>query len=469
MVALGDVSPNATRPNATQQAKQVEENMQVDRAEESSRPDEFDSGPRPNQRHFLLIIALCGVGLGMTASITVLYASSFGASPAMAGLTWSSMAISLLVVDVFGTAVVPRINGRAMLCFALTAYGIGGFLSAVAPTLGALIAARIVQGVGAAVFMGGALQLVVRFAEPGEAGKAIGTFNAACFAGISTGPLIGGGLAQLGTGQFGYRLAFAVSGFVCLAVAAATRLTLPSIPPIRRPRIGLPARAQARPGLRLWPPLFLGIFGEALRSGVEFTVVPLFGKEHLGLGTAMIGLGLSALALVDISTMRFGGMLADRLGRRVVLAGALGIGVVACAAAPWVTGPVAFLVWCAVLGVPVGAIWIVPAAMVVDVSVEAEPALASYRIAGDVGEAAGSTATGALVGSIGHVGTAVVLGGVFAVVGGWVAGLREAKVGGASTVTPVPPAGAGDLRSELEQVVPEVGEGVLAAGEAAAL
>ena len=389
-----------------------------------------------DQRRFLAIIVLCGVGLGMTAPITVLFASSFGASPVLAGFTWSSVAISLLLVDIFGSAVIPRVNGRAMLWFALVAYGVGGFLSAIAPSLPVMVAGRLVQGVGIAVFMSGALQLVVRLAPPGGAGRAIGTFNAACFAGIATGPLIGGGLASLGSGQFGFRLAFAVSGLVCLFAALVARFVLPAMPCDRDPRIGLPRRPEARPGLRLWPALTLGVFGEALRGGLEFTLIPLFGKINLGLGTATIGLGLSALAVVDILTMHFGGMLADRVGRRSVLSGAPGVGVLCCSVAPWVSGAAGYVAWCAAIGVCVGASWVVPAAIMVDVATETEPALASYRISGDIGEAVGSSATGELVGSLGYVGALLVLGGIFAFVAAWTSRLPEAQVSRPDAVGP---------------------------------
>ena len=388
-------------------------------------PDAIGPPPGFTPRRFLLIVALCGVGLGITAPITVLFAASFGASPALAGLTWSSMAISLFLVDVFGTAFVPRVNGRAMLWISLGVFGIGGVISAAAPTLSIMVAARILQGAGAALFMGGGIQLAVRFAPPGAAARAIGTFNAACTAGLAAGPLVGGGLAEIGTGQFGYRLAFLVDGVLCLAVALLSRLVLPSIPSDQRPRIGLPRRAAARPGLRLWPVLVLGAFGEGMRGALEFTALPLFGKLHLGLGTAAIGIALSAVAVVDIATMRYGGALADRVGRRNVLVGALAIGVATCAAAPLVAGPLGFTLWCATLGFPIGALYVVPPAMAVDVCSEPEPALASYRISADVGEAAGSTATGGLVGGLGATGAALALGAVMGSLAVWIARLRE--------------------------------------------
>jgi predicted MFS family arabinose efflux permease len=363
----------------------------------------------------------------MTAPITVLFASSFGAGPALAALAWSSMSVSLFFVDLFGTAFVPRVNGRTMLWVSLTIFGVGALISAGAPTLSIMIAARVLQGTGAALFMGGGLQLAIRLAPVGGAGKAIGKFNAACMAGIATGPLLGGGLAELGPGQTGFRVAFLVDGAICLVVAVLARAILPSLPSEARPRVGLPRRPAARWGVRIWPVITLAAFSEGMRGALEFTALPLFGKHHLGMGTAGIGVALSALSCVDIATMRFSGALADRLGRRSVLCGALLIGATACMAAPFVHGLVAFSIWCAVLGIPLGALYVVPAAMAVDVSVETESAIASYRISADVGEAVGSTATGALIGAGGLVGAALALGAVFAGIAGWVSRLGETE------------------------------------------
>src|SRR5438874_3262904 len=151
--------------------------------------------------------------------------------------------------------------------------------------------------------MGGALQVVVRFASPAESWRAIGAFNAAWFTGVAVGPFVGGYLAAHGGGQAGYRLAFAVCGVVCLAVALAARVSLPSIPSPRPPELTLPHLARGRPGLRIWPPLALSSLGQAVRGGLAFTVIPLLGKRQLGLSTVTVGLALSALALVDIASM----------------------------------------------------------------------------------------------------------------------------------------------------------------------
>jgi len=379
-------------------------------------------------RRFLVISFLAGVALGMTAPITVLFAQSFGASDAVAGLSWAAIAVGLATVDVFGTRFTPRLNGRMTMWLSLTIFSVGLLISGAAPNLPVMIAGRFVQGAGAAIVMSGAIQVVVRFTPPERTGRAIGAFNAAWFAGISVGPLAGGLLSELGDGQAGFRIAFAVSAAASVIVAIVARLVLPSIPTTKTPRLSLPERARPRPGLRVWPPLVLGTLSEGARGAIVFTLIPLFGANHLGLGTATIGVALSALAVVDITSMRFGGLLADRVGRRPVFVIALGIGAVTCLAAPLVTSLPLFIVWCAGLGIPVAMAWIIPATMIVDVSTDTETGLANYRIAADVGVASGSTTAGTAAGVAGPVGAMVAVGGLLAVIGAWVWRLPEARV-----------------------------------------
>jgi MFS family permease len=262
-------------------------------------------------------------------------------------------------------------------------------------------------------------------APPAATGRAIGAFNAALFTGIATGPLVGGSLATLGTGQFGFRLACFVSAVVCFATALLARLSLPPIPALLRPRLSLPRRPRSRPGLRIWPPLALGGLGQGLRSGVLFIVVPLLGTRYLHLGAASVGLAMSVLALMDILSMRTSGRLADRWGRRPVLVGALLVGAATCAVTPWLSGLGGFVAWCAAFGTCTGAAAVVPAAMLLDVTSDNESAVAAFRIASDGGEIVCSVASGQLVAAFGPDGAVLGLGGLLLAVAAWVARIVE--------------------------------------------
>lgn len=378
-----------------------------------------------DQRRFLGLVVLAGVGFGMTAPLTVLYAESFGASDTMAGFTVASIALTLLLVDVLGTRVVPRVDGRFTIAFSLVVFGLGSVAMGCSTELWQVVATRMFQGIGAAFFMGGALQVVVRYAPPEQAGRTIGSFNAAWFGGVAVGPSVGGYIAAHGDGRSGMRVAFWVCGAICFAVALAARVSLDPIPSAARPRVSLPQVPRAVAGLRMWPPLLLAGLGQFVRGGLMYTVIPLVGTRTLGLGTGGVGLALSGMALVDLTAMRFGGALADEVGRGRVLCLALGSGGAVAALAPLVDGLATFCLWCAALGVVVGVLWVVPVAVVVDVAEVPETGLSVYRIGADVGQLTGSTGAGALISVGGTIGAAMAFGGVFVALALWIARLPE--------------------------------------------
>ena len=71
-------------------------------------------------------------------------------------------------------------------------FTIGSLLCGLAPTVGWLIAARVVQGVGAALILALGLAIVTEAFPPGERGRALGVAGSIVSIGIVTGPTLGG-------------------------------------------------------------------------------------------------------------------------------------------------------------------------------------------------------------------------------------------------------------------------------------
>lgn len=375
-----------------------------------------DKHPHESGR-FLAVVALVGLCMGMTAPLTVLYAKSLGASPTVAGFAVASLGISLLVVDLLGMTVVPRLPGRLLVVAALVVFGLGAVASALAPSLWVMIACRVAQGFGAALFMSGGLHVVLRNLPHGVAGVAIGRFNSWWFAGIALGPTVGGGLAGLLPDAAGFRLAFAANGGLCLTAAVLARLGLRRMPSPLPPRIGWPRMPRSRPGARLWPAMSVATAAQAVRSSAAPTVLPLLGAAELGLDVALVGVALSVLAVVDVLAMSLAGRVADRPRRRSRLVIAFAVGAAVCAAVPLVAGAPAFVAWCALLALSLGFTWIVPQAMLVDASADRESGVNGYRVASDGAMLVSPVGAGAVVGSAGPVGGVLVIGGVLALAG----------------------------------------------------
>ena len=91
-----------------------------------------------------------------------------------------------------------------------------------APTFAWLVAARVVQGVGAALMSGSAPALVTLAVPPEARGRALGVLQMSMAAGYAVGPLIGGALVDV----FGWRAVFLfrILPAVLLAWAAASKL-----------------------------------------------------------------------------------------------------------------------------------------------------------------------------------------------------------------------------------------------------
>src|ERR671913_382080 len=89
------------------------------------------------------------------------------------------------------------IGQRRVFLFGLAVFTVASVVCAVAPSQGALIGARFVQGVGGALTSAVILGMIVTmFPEPREQAKAIGVYTFVAVAGGSIGLIVGGVLTQ---------------------------------------------------------------------------------------------------------------------------------------------------------------------------------------------------------------------------------------------------------------------------------
>jgi len=246
--------------------------------------------------------------------------------------------------------------------FALASLG-----CALAPGVEALIAARVVQGIGAALMVPQSLAIISAAFPPELRGRAIGTWAGASAITTALGPAVGGFLVD----SFGWRAAFWINlplavavvalarahvpesrspsagpldlGGGALAVAAAALLTL-GLTALAEPGRGIAAAgfvvagAAAAAGFvaverRAAAPLVpLGLFASRAFSGANLMTLFLYGAlsgalfllpfELIGrrdIGPTGVGLVLLPLGLVIGLLARPAGSLSDRLGVRPFL------------------------------------------------------------------------------------------------------------------------------------------------------
>ncbi|MGK5639398.1 MFS transporter [Streptomyces sp. URMC 126] len=113
-------------------------------------------------------------------------------------------------------------------------FGLASVGCGLAPSIEVLVAARTVQGIGAALLFPQVLAGIQTVLPPARRGAAVGAFGAVLGAGSTLGQLGGGVLTRLDLAGSGWRSAFLVNIPVCAAVLAAGR----ALPRGGRPRAG---------------------------------------------------------------------------------------------------------------------------------------------------------------------------------------------------------------------------------------
>jgi EmrB/QacA subfamily drug resistance transporter len=149
------------------------------------------------------VVALTAIGSLMAALDTLVVSTSLstirldlGAS--IEDLEWTVNAynLSFAVLLITAAALGDRYGRRAFYVIGLGLFAGASAASALAPNVGILIAARAVQGAGAALLLTLGLTLLSAAFPPEKRGTAIGLFSAVTGIAVAVGPLVGGAIAE---------------------------------------------------------------------------------------------------------------------------------------------------------------------------------------------------------------------------------------------------------------------------------
>jgi EmrB/QacA subfamily drug resistance transporter len=141
------------------------------------------------------------------------------------GLQWTVNAYTLTfaVLLLTGASLGERYGRRRMFVAGLALFTVGSAAAALAPGVGWLIAARAVQGVGAAILIPLTLTLLSAAVSPERRGAALGVWGAVGGLAIAIGPLVGGAVVEGASWQWIFWLNVPIG--VALLPIAWTRLT----------------------------------------------------------------------------------------------------------------------------------------------------------------------------------------------------------------------------------------------------
>jgi EmrB/QacA subfamily drug resistance transporter len=193
-----------------------------------------------------------------------------------ADLQWivESYALFLSALLLVGGSLGDRFGRRRVYALGVLLFTAASIACGLSPTTGWLVAARAVQGIGAALLIPGSLALISASFEPSRRGQAIGTWSG--FSGIAAaiGPLLGGWLVN-----HSWRWAF----FLNVPIAAVVLFLLHRVPESRNPD----ARAIDLPGASL---VTLGL------AGIVFALIEST-RRGWGEPGVIVGLVVGSLSL----------------------------------------------------------------------------------------------------------------------------------------------------------------------------
>jgi EmrB/QacA subfamily drug resistance transporter len=165
-----------------------------------------------------------------------------------AGLQWTvnGYALTLAALLLLGGSLGDRFGRRRVFLIGTVAFAAASLLCAVAPTAGALIAARALQGVGGALLTPGSLAILQSSFTHEDRARAIGAWSGLSGAAGAVAPFLGGWLVQ----ALGWRWVFGINlPLAALVVVVAMRWVPESADPDASPHLDVRGTVLAALGL----------------------------------------------------------------------------------------------------------------------------------------------------------------------------------------------------------------------------
>lgn len=268
-----------------------------------------------NKKAFVVLVGsmfISMLGMGIVTPFLPIYADQMGATRLEVGLVQAAFSIAGIGTLLFVGRLSDRFGRKVFLCAGLVILAASSLGLMWAQNPAQLILMRFIQGLGASAHLPIAQAYLGDLTPEGNEGKWMGYFNAVLFAGMGTGPLVGGVI----TDAFSVNTTFMFMAALNVLGLIGVVLFLKEMPRklVAREHTSITAPLKSR--------IMRGVLLQRMTAGLGtsslMAFMPLFADLKIGLSTSLIGVMLAARTPVSI-VQSYTGKLADRWNRRAMV------------------------------------------------------------------------------------------------------------------------------------------------------
>ncbi|MDD1748488.1 MAG: MFS transporter, partial [Methanothrix sp.] len=358
------------------------------------------------------------VGMGIVSPVLTLYAQSFGVSIFLAGMAITVYSVGRLIMDFPAGLLADKVGRRPLMIIGTALIAITAFLNGMADNFWLFLFYRLIQGMGASMWMTSRTTLLADILKPEERGRVLGYFQSFQTIGQAAGPTIGGFIATWYGAQANFYF-YAATGVLSLILtyvfiretesgkAHTGEFAFPRDLTLRL----LKNRGFVYASLSTATAFFIV-------SGIRQDILPFYAAEVAGLSPADIGMILSAATLANLFLTIPIGYGIDLIGRKPVIVFGLVASGISMFLFPQFTS---FILLCGVsliMGIGTSGMQQAPLAMATDATV-GEPrgiSMGIFRFFGDVGSLFGPILLGIIADGFGLSAPFYFMGGMIFVV-----------------------------------------------------
>jgi len=359
---------------------------------------------------FILICILAFMMMlshGTATPILPIYAKSLGAPIWLVGVTVSSFFVFRAIFEIPAGAMYAKVGWRTPILLSMATQGAAAAAAFFTSDIRVLITARMVSGIGTAVFFLTAFSFIASSSPRGSHGRFIGTFQGIEYLGQIVGSMAAGLVAE----KIEPRAVFLFSALI-VALGAAV-----AVPLCRGEQVQLDTRGARNSNniakAPMWtilkmPPVYVAstviLVSSFAYQGMVSTVLPLYVNLELAQSLIFLGFLSMCMSVGQTAAMFLGGPLADRIGYRRVLALMIALSAIAMPLFSQFRSMEQLVALSLILGVAGGLTFTVSIALIGSevVSEHIASGIAIYRTVMDLGGLAGPFVMATMTDSYGY-------------------------------------------------------------------